>query len=56
MPEMHWRQFEFTYSTCGPKRKEIIKKINKQEIRAHLQKNKEKIKKFKQTGDTNYIY
>ena len=29
MPEMHWRQSGFTYSTCGPKRKEIIKK-NKQ--------------------------
>ena len=39
MPEMHLKEPEFTYSTCGP-----------------FTKNKERIKKFKETGDTNYIY
>ena len=39
MPEMHLRQPQFTYSTCGP-----------------FTKHKERIQKFKETGDTNYIY
>ena len=38
MLEMHLRQPEFTYSTCGP-----------------LTENKERIKKFKETGDPRYI-
>ena len=39
MPEMHLRQPGFTYSACGP-----------------FRKNKERILKFKQTGDSRYIY
>ena len=39
MPEMHLRQPEFAYSTCGP-----------------FTKHKQRIQKFKGTGDTNYIY
>ena len=40
MPEMHLRQPVFTYSACGP-----------------FTKNKKKrIQKFKETGDTSYIY
>ena len=39
MPEMHLKQPGFTYSACGP-----------------FRKNKESIQKFKETGDTNYIY
>ena len=39
MPEMHWKQPGFTYSTCES-----------------FTKNKERIQKFKETGDTNYIY
>ena len=39
LSEMHLKQPEFTYSTCGP-----------------FTKNKERIQKFKETGDTNYIY
>ena len=39
MPEMHLRQPQFVYSTCGP-----------------FIRHKERIKKFKQTGDTRYIY
>ena len=39
MPEMHLRQPQFVYSTCGP-----------------FTRHKESIKKFKQTGDTRYIY
>ena len=39
MPEMHLRQHQFTYSTCGP-----------------FTKHKQRIQKFKGTGDTNYIY
>ena len=39
MPEMHLRQPEFAYSTCGP-----------------FTKHKQRIQKFKETGDTNYIY
>ena len=39
MPEMHLRQPQFVYSTCGP-----------------FTRHKERIKKFKQTGDTHYIY
>ena len=39
MPEMHLRQPEFTYSSCGP-----------------FAKSKERIEKFKQTGDSRYIY
>ena len=39
MPEMHSRQFQFTYCACKP-----------------FTKNKERIQKFKETGDTKYIY
>ena len=39
MPEMHLRQPQFTYSSCGP-----------------FTKHKQRIQKFKETGDTNYIY
>ena len=39
MPEMHLKQPQFVYSTCGP-----------------FTRHKERIKKFKQTGDTCYIY
>ena len=39
MLEMHLRQLQFTYSTCGP-----------------FTKHKQRIQKFKETGDTNYIY
>ena len=39
IPEMHLRQPGFTYSACGP-----------------LRKNKERIEKFTQTGNTNFIY
>ena len=39
MPEMHLRQLQLTYSTCGP-----------------FTKHKQRIQKFIQTGDTNYIY
>ena len=39
MPEMHLRQPQFTYSTCGP-----------------FTKHKQRIQKFKETGDTNYFY
>ena len=39
MPEMHLRQPQFVYSTCGP-----------------FTRHKERINKFKQTGDTRYIY
>ena len=39
MPEMHLRQPQFVYSTCGP-----------------FTRHKERMKKFKQTGDTRYIY
>ena len=39
MPEMHLRQPQFTYSSCGP-----------------FTKHEQRIQKFKETGDTNYIY
>ena len=39
MPEMHLKQFGFTYSACGP-----------------FTKNKERIEKFMQTGNTDFIY
>ena len=39
IPEMHLRQPQFVYSTCGP-----------------FTRYKERIKKFKQTGDTRCIY
>ena len=39
MPEMHLRQPQFVYNTCGP-----------------FTKNRERIQKFKGTGDTSYIY
>ena len=39
MPEMHLKQWGFTYSASGP-----------------FTKNKERIRKFKETGNTNYIY
>ena len=38
MLEMHLKETEFTYSTCGP-----------------FTKNKEKIKKFMKTGNTDFI-
>ena len=38
MPEMHLRQPQFTYTTCG-----------------QFPKHKERIQKFKETGNTNYI-
>ena len=38
MPEMHLRQPQFSYSTCGP-----------------FTKNKERIQKFEETGDTKYV-
>ena len=40
MPEIHFKQPGFTYSACRPLKT----------------KNKEGIQKFKQAGDTNYIY
>ena len=40
MPEIHFKQPGFTYSACRPLKKQ----------------NKERIQKFKQAGDTNYIY
>ena len=39
MPEMHLRQYGFTYSACGA-----------------FTKNKERIKKIKETRDSRYIY
>ena len=39
MPEMHFKQLDFTYKTYGP-----------------FTKNKERIKKFMQTGNTDFIY
>ena len=39
MSEMHLRQPQFVYSTCGP-----------------FTRHKERIKEFKRTGDTRYIY
>ena len=39
MPEIHLRQFQFTYSACGP-----------------FTKHEQRIQKFRETGDTNYIY
>ena len=39
MPEMHFKQLGFTYSSWVP-----------------FTKNKKRIKKFKETGDTKYIY
>ena len=39
MPEMHFRQPQFTYNACGP-----------------FTKHKKRIQRFKETGDTNYIY
>ena len=39
MPEIHLRQPEFTYSTCGT-----------------FTKNKERIQKFRETGDSRNIY
>ena len=40
MPEMHLRQSQFTYTVCGP----------------FTAEHKQRIQKFKETGDTNYIY
>ena len=40
MPKMHLRQLGFTYSAFGPFKR----------------KNKERIQKFKETGDSRYIY
>ena len=39
MPEIHFKQPGFTYSTCGP-----------------FTKNKERIEKFMQTGNIDFIY
>ena len=39
IPEIHFRQPQFTYSACGP-----------------FTKHEQRIQKFKETGDTNYIY
>ena len=39
MPEIHLKQSEFTYSTCGL-----------------FTKNKQRIQKLIETGDTKYIY
>ena len=39
MPEMHLKQLQLTYSTCG-----------------QFTKNKERIQKFKERGDSRYIY
>ena len=39
MSEMHLKQPGFTYSACGP-----------------FRKNKERIEKFMQTGNTDFIY
>ena len=39
MPEVHLRQPQFTYSTCGP-----------------FTRHEERIQKFKETGDTNYVF
>ena len=39
MPEIHLRQPQFTYSTCGP-----------------FTRHEERIQKFKETGETNYVY
>ena len=39
MPEIHLRQPQVIYSTCGP-----------------FTRHRERIKKFKQTGDTRYTY
>ena len=39
MPEIHLRQPQFVYSSCGP-----------------VTRHKERIKEFKRTGDTRYIY
>ena len=38
MPEMHLKQYGFTYSACGP-----------------FTKNKERIEKFKETGDSQHF-
>ena len=40
MPEMNLRQWGFTYSACVP----------------FTKKNKTRIQKFKETGDSRYIY
>ena len=39
MPEIHFRQPGFTYSTCGS-----------------FTKSKERLQKFKETGDSRHIY
>ena len=39
MPEIHFRQPQFTYSACGP-----------------FTKYEQRIQKFEETGDTNYVY
>ena len=39
MPEIHLKQPQFTYSTCGT-----------------FTKHEQRIQKFKETGDTNYVY
>ena len=43
VPEMHLRQSGFTYSACGTSTKK-------------KKKNKERRQKFKETGDSRYIY
>ena len=44
MPKIHLQQHRFTYIACGP--------FNKKKKR--IKKNR--IKKFKETGDSQYIY
>ena len=44
MAELHLRQPGFTYSACDPFAKGL------------KNKKKQRIKKFKETGDSNYIY
>ena len=39
IPELHLKQSQFTYSSCGP-----------------FTRNKERMQKFKETGDTKCIY
>ena len=47
MPEMHLRQPGFTYSACG---------LTCGFTYSAFTKNKERIQKFKETGDSRYIH
>ena len=53
MPEMHLRQPQFTYSACGPSTKQPQFTYS---ACGPSTKYKQRIQKFKQTGDTSYIY